>query len=75
MRWVQRHFDFQAASRLVSEANISPLIATLLAARGITNSPEAHDFLNPSLEALYSPYEMLGMEAAVERLMAAIAKK
>ncbi len=75
MRWVQRHFDFQAASRLVSEAKISPLIATLLAARGITNSPEAHDFLNPSLEALYSPYEMLGMEAAVERLMAAIAKK
>ncbi|ABF43172.1 exonuclease RecJ [Candidatus Koribacter versatilis Ellin345] len=75
MRWTQRPFDFSVASRLSAEANISPLVAVLLAARGIKYSDEAWMFLNPSLDALHSPYEMLGMDAAVERLMAAIAKK
>lgn len=75
MRWKQRPFDFSIASRLSAETGISPLVAVLLAARGIRYSDEAFQFLNPTLDALHSPYEMLGMEAAVERLLGAIAKK
>lgn len=46
----------------------------LLAARGIRHSEEAFQFLNPKLEDLHSPYEMLGMEAAVNRLLTAIGR-
>jgi single-stranded-DNA-specific exonuclease len=75
VRWTQRPFDFSTASRLSAEAGISPLVAVLLAARGIRYSDEAYQFLNPTLDSLHSPYEMLGMDAAIERLLAAIAKK
>jgi single-stranded-DNA-specific exonuclease len=50
-------------------------LARLLLARGITDADAAYRFLNPSLDHLHSPYEMLGMTAAVDRLRAAIARK
>jgi single-stranded-DNA-specific exonuclease len=75
VRWTQRAFESSIASRLQQEAALSPLIATLLAARGIRTSEEAQQFLNPKLEALHSPYAMHGMQAAVDRLLAAIANQ
>jgi single-stranded-DNA-specific exonuclease len=75
VRWTQRPFDSATANRLSSEAGIPPLIAGLLAARSIRSAEEAHRFLNPRLEDLHSPYQMHGMEAAVERLLAAIENK
>jgi single-stranded-DNA-specific exonuclease len=50
-------------------------VARLLVARGVITSAEAGLFLSPKLEHLHSPYLMLGMKAAVERLRAAIEKK
>jgi len=44
-------------------------------ARGITTSAEAAAFLRPSLDQLHSPYAMLGMKEAAERLRAAIERK
>jgi single-stranded-DNA-specific exonuclease len=75
VRWTQRPFDFATSSRLSSDLGISPLIAVLLASRGICYSDDAHAFLNPSLDGLHSPYEMLGMATAVDRLLAAIERK
>ncbi|HEY3928758.1 MAG TPA: single-stranded-DNA-specific exonuclease RecJ [Candidatus Koribacter sp.] len=75
MRWTQRPFDFAVASRLSAELGVSPIIAVLLAARGIANSEQGMHFLTPSLDALHSPYEMHGMTEAVDRLLSAIAKK
>src|SRR5437763_3774710 len=57
---------------LSSEAGVSPLIARLLILRGITTAADAAPFLAPSLDQLHSPYLMLGMKEAVERLSAAI---
>src|SRR5260370_42116431 len=75
MRWIAKPHDLAAASRLSAEAKISPLIAHLLVQRGITSAEQAQLFLNPSLSHLHSPYLMLGMNKAVERLRAAIARK
>ncbi len=75
MRWTQRPFDAAVADRLQGESGISPLIAKVLAARGVGDAEQAQRFLNPSLTGLHSPYEMRGMQAAVDRLLAAIENK
>src|SRR5260221_12770970 len=59
---------------LRTEARLPPLLARLLALRGVTVS-DAATFLSPSLEHLHSPFLMRGMSVAVERLSAAIANK
>ena len=73
MRWAFTACDQQLASRLAAELNVSPLVARLLAQRGIHTPEEAARFLNPSLSHLHSPYAMRGMKPAVERLQRAVA--
>ena len=75
MRWALRNADDAAVRTLTNELKLSPIVARLLAARGIVSPAEAQRFLSPQLAHLHSPYAMLGMKAAVERLQAAIAKK
>lgn len=75
MRWILKAADPAIVSRLCSEAGLSPTIASLLAMRGITTSEAAARFLSPSLDHLHSPYLMLGMRTAVERLRGAIERK
>lgn len=74
MRWSFSNPDAAQVEALSAEANVSPLLALLLALRGIT-AANAATFLSPSLDHLHSPYLMRGMTAAVERLSAAIANK
>jgi single-stranded-DNA-specific exonuclease len=59
---------------LRAEVRVSPIVARLLALRGVTPA-DAANFLSPSLDQLHSPYLMRGMSAAVERLSAAIANQ
>jgi single-stranded-DNA-specific exonuclease len=73
MRWAFTACDQQLASRLAAELNVSPLVARLLAQRGIHDPEAAARFLTPSLSHLHSPYAMLGMKPAVERLQRAVA--
>jgi single-stranded-DNA-specific exonuclease len=75
MRWALRNADDAAVRLLANELKLSPIVARLLAARGVVSLDEAQRFLSPQLAHLHSPYLMLGMKAAVERLQAAIAKK
>jgi len=72
MRWSFSSPDAVQVEALRAEAKVSPIIARLLALRGIT-AAQAANFLSPSLDHLHSPYLMRGMNAAVERLSAAIA--
>ena len=74
MRWSFPNPDAGQVEALCAEAKISPIVARLLALRGIT-SANAAKFLSPSLEHLHSAYLMRGMTAALERLSAAIANK
>src|SRR5438270_486478 len=73
MHWAFTACDQQIASHLAAELKISPLVARLLAQRGIHDAEEAARFLNPSLSHLHSPYAMVGMKPAVERLQRAAA--
>ena len=75
MRWTLKAADESLVSRLVSEARVDPLVARLLAVRGVRDPEAAARFLHPTLEHLNSPYLMLGMKTAVGRLQAAIGRK
>lgn len=73
MRWLIKSTDHELTNRLAREAQISPLVARLLAARGVRTAEAVSQFLDPKLEHLHSPYLMKGMTAAIARLQQAIA--
>ena len=52
--------------------NCSPITATLLLNRNFLNETDARRFLNTSLTQLRSPFDMAGMDTAVERIVRAI---
>jgi single-stranded-DNA-specific exonuclease len=70
-----REANSAVSAQLQREADLSPLFAQLLASRGIETAEQARKFLSPSLADLHSPYAMHGMQAAVDRLLAAIANQ
>ncbi|HEX3586156.1 MAG TPA: single-stranded-DNA-specific exonuclease RecJ [Candidatus Angelobacter sp.] len=73
-RWSFAEPDPALVETLRAEAKVSPIVARLLALRGVTVTSAAN-YLSPSLDHLHSPYLMRGMAAAVERLSVAIANK
>jgi len=86
MRWLPRFADANQvdslAAELQSNASIrirdsrdTAILARLLVMRGITDRESAERFLLPSLSHLHSPYLMSGLQAAVERIEAAIDRK
>ena len=73
--WNTKPHDETAASTLANELNVSAVTARLLAIRGLTDPDQASRFLNPSLDQLYDPYRLAGLECAADRLMLAIANR
>ena len=74
MRWsLKQNPDSQIIQHLKTTLNVSPLIATLLAQRGITTFDLAKKFFRPELADLYNPYLMKDMDKAVARIEKAIA--
>jgi single-stranded-DNA-specific exonuclease len=55
--------------------NVADTVARLLVMRGIDNPEAALRFLTPSLDHLHSPYLLMGMKAALDRLEAALDRK
>ena len=64
------HSDLRLGS-----ANSSLTVAGLLVRRGITDQDSATRFLAPSFSHLHPPEQMTGLNAAVERIEAAIERK
>jgi single-stranded-DNA-specific exonuclease len=85
MKWLHRTADAALSHTLAARLRANPrlrqgdeaaaLLASLLVIRGITDPETAERFLTPSLSHLHSPYLMLGMKAAVDRIDAAIERK
>ena len=85
MRWLTPAFgsDQEAAAKELASArplqgapeDIRPLIARMLVRRGLADPAAAERFLDPTLAGLHDPFLMHGMDAAVTRLLAAIANK
>jgi single-stranded-DNA-specific exonuclease len=71
MKWVSREEETQPQeSEAFSHHNFRPIVAQVLQSRAW--SKDAEDFLNPRLDQITDPSQMLGMEAAVERIGEAI---
>lgn len=71
-RWnIVRH-DAERVAELVRECAVSPLVAVLLANRGIDTAEHARRFLSPVLADLHDPFLMHDMEKAADRLRDAV---
>ena len=60
---------------LVESLNVSNKLALMLAQRGINNFEQAKDYFRPSWEKTHSPFLMLNMKSAVERILKALENK
>jgi single-stranded-DNA-specific exonuclease len=75
LRWDSNICDEAAASALAAAIRIEPAVARLLCQRGISDPELADRFLNPSLDHLHDPLRLADMRAAVDRILAAIARR
>jgi single-stranded-DNA-specific exonuclease len=72
-RWILKDADPASIARHVQELRVSPLLARLLALRGLKEPERAKRYLAPSLRSdLPSPFLMADMDAAVDRLTYAV---
>lgn len=74
-RWKIKEVDNTAAARLIEQLNLSPLLAKLLVARGMSDVEEVRRFLQADADQIYDPYLMDGMREAVERIRCALDRK
>jgi single-stranded-DNA-specific exonuclease len=74
-RWESLDCDDKAAETLAAALQISPVVAKLLCQRGLSDPELADRFLNPSLDHLHDPMLLADMGVAVDRILAAIARK
>src|SRR4051812_41567268 len=62
----------EAVTNLVDALKISPVVARLLAIRGIEEPEIAARFLHPSLDHLHDPFRLADMAVAVDRILSAL---
>jgi single-stranded-DNA-specific exonuclease len=73
--WNQKPCDGPAADALQRALGIEPITARLLCLRGLDTPDAASRFLNPSLDHLLDPFGLADMQPAVDRLLAAVARR
>jgi single-stranded-DNA-specific exonuclease len=74
-RWDTLPCDEAATAQLAAALGIAPVVARLLCQRGLGDPDDATRFLNPSLAHLHDPMALADMGIAVDRLLAAVARK
>jgi single-stranded-DNA-specific exonuclease len=74
-RWELQPCDEAASATLASALGVSPIVARLLCQRGLGDAEQAARFLNPSLDHLHDPTALTDMSVAVDRILAAIARR
>src|SRR5215831_15006349 len=75
LRWEFTACDDDVAERLAAALNVPPIVARLLCQRGLSDAEQASRFLNPALDQLHDPLALADMPIAVERILAAVARK
>jgi single-stranded-DNA-specific exonuclease len=71
-QWITRSADEAAVQQLVSDLECPKAIAQLLVSRSISDPGAAKAFFTPSLDDLFDPMLMLGMDIAVARVQLAV---
>jgi single-stranded-DNA-specific exonuclease len=74
-RWDLLPCDDLATASLASALKIDPAVARLLCQRGLSDPELAARFLKPCLDHLHDPMLLADMGVAVERIMAALARR
>ncbi|MEW5982466.1 MAG: single-stranded-DNA-specific exonuclease RecJ [Acidobacteriota bacterium] len=72
--WEDLACDDGRVRRLVDELGLDPVIARLLALRGLHAPDAVERFLHPRLDHLHDPWLLTDMPRAVDRLLAAMAR-
>lgn len=75
MRWNVRQHDTRLVESIERDANVSPVLAQILALRGITEPREVQSFFDLSLNGLSAPGQLPGMTRATEVIMAAVQQR
>ena len=70
-RWRLAAGDEQVSDGLSAQAGLPPVVAGLLAARGIATAAQAADFFAPDVSRLHDPFLLKGAEEASDRLVRA----
>jgi len=74
--WELTCVSSQQVEALVQKCHISEILATILVGRGVHNSEEAWNYLDPKLKKMLpDPYLLKDMDKAVERIVRAIQNK
>jgi len=72
-QWVLRPTPETAIVKLLmEEVRLPEVLAVILAQRGIDSFDSAKNFFRPGLEHLHNPFQMAGMDKAMERISSAI---
>jgi single-stranded-DNA-specific exonuclease len=74
-RWEPLAVDAEAAAHLAAATGVPLVVSRLLCQRGLSDPDAAWRFLHPSLDQLHDPMAMADMGVAVDRLMAAVARR
>lgn len=71
-KWEYYNSDEKTVESLQEKFNISKLLATILANRGIIEDEKVRKFLEPTREDFYDPFLMPDMEIAINRIIEAM---
>ncbi len=74
-RWLISRTNPEYINYISKTSSVSPVFAQILINRGIKTSQEISSFLNPSMSDLSDPFEIQGMQAAVDRISRAVKNK
>jgi single-stranded-DNA-specific exonuclease len=74
-RWDLLSSDEAAAAKLAAALGVAPIVARLLCQRGLGDPERAARFLHPCLDHLHDPMALADMRVAVDRILAAVARK
>jgi len=73
--WHLRPHDPQRSHRLAAEMNVSPVVAQLLLARGVSDATAGRRFLSSTLADLHPPQLLPSIGEAADRLLDAVARR
>lgn len=74
-KWAYIPFDQARADSIQQELTISPVLAMLLAQRGMSSPPKARQFLHPEMSQVHDPSQLKDINKAISRLQKAIQQK